>query len=106
MPMVEDFSVFLGVDEFATSALYDGTTTIDVLFDAEYSRPLQDSGRFSGRFGGVGVGSAQPMALCIDSDITGITAGKAFVINGTSYLSVGPPEPDGTGITLVMLQEV
>ncbi len=106
MPMVEDFSVFLDIDEFATSALYDGATTIDVLFDAEYSRPLQDGGRFGGGFDGIGVGSTQPMALCIDSDITGIAAGKAFVINGTNYLSVGPPEPDGTGMTLIMLQEV
>lgn len=53
-------------------------------------------------FDGVG-GGLQPALLLKTSDLTGITAGHAFLIRGKAYVHDGKPQERNDGLTLVPL---
>jgi len=87
---------FLDVDEFGVTATYDGASTIQGIFDKDYIELLQ---------GEVGIASTGPQMLCRSSDVSGVVQGKAVVVGGVSYTVKGI-EPDGTGMTLLLLEAV
>lgn len=89
MAFTETIADFLDTDDFAVAATYDGTTTINVIFDAAYIDVN-------------GVGSVNPVALCAASSVAADPTGKALVVNSTNYVIRGI-EPQGDG-ALVILQ--
>ena len=71
--------------------------TVNGIFDNEYFEvdPLS----------GVGVVSAQPRFVCTTADLpSGATSGDAITIDGTAY-TVRVIQPEGTGVTTVVLEK-
>jgi len=95
MAFTEDLDEFLSTSDFAVSALLNGVTTVNVIFDKEY---------FEGGAGFAGVQSNQPKALGKTSDFSSVVHGHTLVISGTTYNVVGV-EPDGTGMTTLRLEK-
>lgn len=87
-----DRLAFFDTDEFGVSATVGGNS-LDGIFDNEYISALDMTG-------------TQPVFLCRSSDaaLYSITRGSVLVINGTSY-TVQNSEPDGTGITKLVLSD-
>lgn len=67
-----------------------GVLTIPVVFNAAYADPL-------------GMAGNQPRATCLSSLIAAMTVGAAVSINAVNYTVTGI-EPDGTGITTLILR--
>lgn len=78
------------------SGLYEGATTIQGIFDNDYQEVIDDSG--------VGAESSQPVFLCRTADVSSAAHGDTLVVNSTNYVVRGV-QPDGTGMTLLMLEE-
>lgn len=93
MAFAEPLSVFFDPNDFAVVALYNGATTVNVIFDAEYTEPL-----------GNDVQGSAPVAWCQASLLPGVAHGDTLVINATTY-KVRGVEPDGTGVLLLRLEE-
>ena len=87
MTLVEDYTTFFA--EFGVDATVDGDP-VRGIFDAAYAGPL-------------GVSGVTPMLLCAAVDVASATSGTAVVIGSVSY-TVTTPEPDGTGLTRLMLE--
>ena len=85
---------FLDVDEFGVSATYDGATAIIGIFDNDFLQVLG---------GEIGVESSGPQFLCRTADVSSVVHGKTLLIGSTTYTVKGV-EPDGTGMTTLMLQ--
>lgn len=95
MPPIEtdaDRAVFFNADEFAVTAVINGVD-IDGIPDDEYA----ESGGFAG---------SRPVFLCRSKDIedNSISEGHTAVISGASY-TVREIQPDGTGMTRLILEE-
>lgn len=91
MTWTEDLDIFFaGMD--AKAAVYSGTgLTIKVYFDQPYAE--------------VGdVESTRPMITCKSSDVPGVGHAATFTIEGTVW-RVQSAQPDGTGITAVLLKK-
>ena len=79
---------------FAVSATI-GTATLSVIFDdAFYAAPGEE----------VDIESSKPMATCKSVDVAAVKQLDEITINGTDYVVVGK-QPDGTGITVLTLEE-
>lgn len=87
-----DRAVFVDADDFGVAATY-GAYTVDVIFDAGYQEIA-------------GLAGAPPQAQLRNADVTtaSIVVGGTIVINSTSY-TVRVMEPDGTGMTILRLEE-
>lgn len=83
-----------GADEFEVAATWN-STTVQGIFDNDYLEI---------EAGEVGVQGNQPRFFCATADISGMVAGQDFVIGGVTYKTVRQ-EPDGTGVSLVVLRE-
>jgi len=92
MALVEDLTVFLNTDDFAVEATWNATT-VNVIFDAPYSQNLDIAG-------------SNPSILVAAADMPGAAIGDAVVVNGTNYQIAEPPQPDGTGMVRIELEEV
>lgn len=95
MAFTENISEFFDSDDFATAATY-GASTVYGIFDNEYADDLG---------GTVGVEGSNPTFTCAAADVAGIKDGDAITINATSYKVAGPPQPDGTGLITLQLQD-
>ena len=93
MAFTEDLSPFFSTSDFAVEALWNGATSVPVIFDSEYIEALR----------GVVEGSG-PVALCAAADVPGIAHGDTQVIDGVTY-KVRGVEPDGTGLVLLRLEQ-
>lgn len=87
------------LDEFftdfgETAILADGTE-ITVIFDAGFKEALPMD---------ISIESTKPTATVKTDDIEGMVHGNTMEIRGTIYMVVGI-QPDGTGITTVILSE-
>ena len=80
--------------DFGIDVIY-GAATIQGIFDNEY---------LAGSVMGIGVESRGPQCWVKDSDVSGIVQGDAWTINSTTYY-VRSIEPDGTGMTLLILSK-
>ena len=82
----EDLTVFFDTDDFAIAATV-GSTTVPVIFDAEF-------------IGALGVAGTNPVALAKASD-SAAAVGATIVISGTSYIiRVREPQDDGAVVLL------
>ena len=93
MAFAEPIAAFFNVDDFAVAALYNGATTVNIIFDAAYIEPLGD----------LAEGRA-PVAWVQSSLIPAVAHGDTFVINAATY-KVRGVEPDGTGVVLLRFEE-
>jgi len=90
--MADDLDAFLDPDAgFGVDATVDGIS-VEGIFDAEYVESLE-------------VEETAPAFTCKTSDVTSAAHGDAVVVNATNYTIAGV-EPDGTGMTKLILREV
>lgn len=87
MTFVEDPSFFFA--DFGETATI-GSSSIQVIFDREY---LAELNMMQG---------SNPIALCRDVDIAGISQDSVIVIRGTNF-TIREFQPDGTGLTVLQL---
>lgn len=64
-----------------------------------------DSGYVLGSVGAVGMSSSQPMLTLATASVPANPVGTAVVVGALNY-TVGAHEPDGTGISRLMLEAV
>lgn len=95
MAFTEDFTVFFSTAEFASDAALGGAAVCGI-FDSAYQL---------GEAGGAGFATTQPVFTLPTASVPGDPVGLALVYQAVSYTVVGH-EPDGTGISLLMLQKV
>lgn len=96
MAFTEDLSEFLDPTYgFAVTATYNGVTSVNGIFDAQYFEPEAGLG---------GVQASQPVFLCRAADVPSAVHGQTLVVNAVTYQIVGV-EPDGTGMTLLKLEQ-
>lgn len=72
-------------------ASINGGAAVPVIFDNGYSAAL-------------GMEGSGPMLQALDADVSAIVQGNAVAIGSTNY-TVVTVEPDGTGVTVIRLQE-
>ena len=89
----EDFSAFMNTAEFATSVTLNGVV-VPAIFDAAYAL---------GSVGAYGMASNQPALTLASVDVPASPVGKTAVANGVSY-TVASHEPDGTGVSRLLLE--
>lgn len=95
---VENLAAFFGdfgpaVNGEPVSATVGGAS-VSAIFDAAYSL---------GSVGPIGMASAQPMLTLATAQVPANPVGTAVVVGSTNY-TVGAHEPDGTGISRLMLE--
>lgn len=61
-----------------------------VVFDAAYADPL-------------GIAGTAPRAQCVSADVSTATFGTPITVNGAAY-TVREKQPDGTGMTVLLLE--
>lgn len=91
MAFEEDLDVFLDTDEFAVAAILPGSVTVNVIFDNQYASPFD-------------ISASRPSCLGKSADLDSLLFGAEIVIGGVDYV-VRSIEPDGTGMTRLMLEK-
>lgn len=86
-----DLDAMLSTDEFAVVATVGGVT-MNGIFDRPYRETLDTAGY-------------APVLWVRTSDASAAVYGSAVTVNATSY-TVAAVEPDGTGVTALVLTEV
>ena len=94
LPLNDDLTDILNIEEFATAVTYDGGT-INGIFDNE-TVPV-DAGGF------VPVHEEQPRLTCRTADVPSIAYDQTMIINATTY-KIKAWVHDGTGVTSVQLE--
>lgn len=89
MAFTENFAPFFA--DFGIDATVGGAAVVGI-FDRQY---LTEMGFVAG---------SSPVLLCISAEVSSAGEGTAVTIGAASY-TVTVPEPDGTGLTLLRLQE-
>ncbi|MEK9917973.1 MAG: head-tail joining protein [Pelagibacteraceae bacterium] len=97
----DDLAIFFSVDDFGVAATWTpsggAATTVNGIFDREYL--AADAG------GTVAFAIEQPRLVCRTADVSTAAEGDALVVNSTNY-TIKVVEPDGTGVTTLVLEEV
>lgn len=88
---IESATAASAVAAFSNCTATVGGVAMNGIFDDAYIDPL-------------GIAGSQPSLLCKSADVSGAAQGAAVVVNAVSY-TVGSIQPDGTGITRLLLQE-
>jgi len=93
MAFTEDFSPFF-VD-FGVDVTLDGGAIVEGLFDKAYIEAM-----------GGAIGSTQPIVVMRASDVAthAIAPGFALSVDGVAY-TVRDAQPDGTGLTTLLLEK-
>lgn len=94
MAFTEDLTPFFDTDDFAVAATYNGSTTVNGIFD----------NGFASVGAGPGVEGSLPSFTCRAADVSSAAHGDTLVISGTTYSVVGV-HPDGTGVMVLALSE-
>ena len=93
----EDLDDFLVADEFAEEVLFgDDETPVMAIFDQGWFR-LDDSTP--------DITTHKPMLTCRTDDIADFEQDDPVVVRGTDY-TILEKQPDGTGMSVVLLQRV
>ena len=69
---------------------------ITILFDNEYTGMDMDAGT---------VASTGPAAYCKSEDVSSAQKGDSMTVDSVSYTVNEPPQPDGTGMTILILKK-
>jgi hypothetical protein len=98
--MADDLDrVFLNTDDFGDVAVYTALPsgqqkTINVIFDDSFKALDVATMEFA---------TSQPQVFAKSSDVTGIKQADTVLVNGVIY-TVTDIQPDGTGLTLIILR--
>ncbi len=96
----DDRAIFFSADDFGVTASYTpaggAASSVKGIFDNEYFET--DAG------GEVAIALQQPMFHCRTADVSGVAEGDAIVINTVNY-TIRNVRPDGTGLTMLILEE-
>ncbi len=92
--ILTDLDTFLDSDEYAVQITYN-SGTIKGIFDNAFVEDQQDD---------IDVETLQPQVTVKTSDVTGLTQGDTMTINSVVYNVIGI-QPDGTGLTNVLLSQ-
>lgn len=87
----EDYSTYFA--DFGVSAQLGGTTVRGIL-DAPYAL---------GNVGLAGMAASQPTFTCASADVPTNPVGLPITVSAVAYL-IAESQPDGTGITLLVLE--
>ena len=88
----EDFSAYLNAAEFSVPATLAGGEVVQVIFDDAYQPGLANL-----------MESSQPTAIGRSSELAALSHGDELQIAERSYVLAGS-QPDGTGLTRLMLE--
>jgi len=96
----DDLAVFFDADDFGTAASFTpsggSASTVNGIFRNVF---------FEAEAGGnVGVAMQDPIFICRTADVSGVAEGDALTVSGTAY-TIRVVEPDGTGVTRLMLEK-
>ena len=94
MSFAEDLSVFFNSAEFAATAATLGGVAVAAIFDNGYA---------SAGVGAYGMAGSAPALTLATASVPADPVGLAAVVGGVSYL-VAAHEPDGTGISRLLLE--
>lgn len=89
----DDLPIFF--KDFGVDATWN-STTFKVLFHNAYEAVTLFN---------LDIGSKNVYVETKDSDVVGAKDGDPFTVNGVAYKVIGPPQPDGTGITVLELSK-
>jgi hypothetical protein len=89
---VESLAPFFA--DFAAPACTVGGVSVKAIFDADPT---------VGRVGMMGMAGTQPALMLATASVAADPVGLAAVVNGVSYV-VAAHEPDGTGMSLLLLE--
>jgi hypothetical protein len=93
MAFVENLVPFFSTAEFAVDATLNGVA-VRGIFDSAYQL---------GDVGSSGMASTAPVLTLATTDVPSSPVGKSVVVNSISYV-VSAHEPDGTGVSLLLLE--
>lgn len=97
MAFQEDLALFLDTAEFAVTATATPAggdqVQFQVIFDRPYAQGLADL-----------MAASQPQAIARSADVDHLPVGTPITIDGVNWLLAQPPQPDGTGITRILLE--
>lgn len=88
MSLVENLAAYM--TDFGVDATI-GAATVRGIFDDAYADPLNFAG-------------SAPALTVASAEVSGVAQDAAVVVNGVNY-TVASIKPDGTGVTLLVLQE-
>ena len=92
MAFTESFAPFFA--DFGESVIFTGDEPVQAIFDASYD---------PASVGGVGMASAQPMLTISSDSVPADPVGTGVTVRGVAYV-VAAAEPDGTGMSRIMLE--
>lgn len=90
-----DLGIFFNLEEFAVKAVWKGTKEVAAIFED----PFTAAGA-----AGAEVESSAPVAHVRTADVSGIAQGDTFKIGTVTYTIIGV-QPDGTGVTRLILSQ-
>lgn len=95
-----ELQAFFDVNEFGVLAtltlVSGGSLVVNGIFEDPWEEPVLD---------GIDLTTVAPTFRCRSDDLTGVAKGDAVAVVGRSF-TIRRQHPDGTGITLLLLQEV
>lgn len=89
MPFVEDLGAFMRVQDFAEQVTIGGVS-VAAIYDNQYISALDVSG-------------TQPTLTFRTADVPAVVVGSPVVVRAINF-TVAELQPDGTGITVALLQ--
>jgi len=92
--MFQDLLLFFSAAEFATPATLDGVAVLGI-----FDRPYAEAS-----FGAFGAAAASQPTYTLPTDQAVSPAGKVLVVSGIGTFLVAEVRPDGTGITVLILE--
>lgn len=92
--LTNDLDIFLDDDEFAVDVILN-SVTIQGIFDNEFISAVEDE---------IGVETTIPQGQFKTSDVSTAVHGDQMTINSIVYNIIGI-QPDGTGMTLILLSQ-
>jgi hypothetical protein len=92
--LTNDLDIFLDDDEFAVDVILN-SVTIQGIFDNEFITALEDD---------IGIETTSPQAQFKTTDVSSVVHGDIMTIDSVDYNIIGI-QPDGTGMTLIVLSK-
>lgn len=97
MAFQEDLALFLDLDGFAVPATATpaagGQVQFQAIFDQPYTQGLGDY-----------MSASAPQVIARSVDVDALPVGTPITIEGRAWRIAQPPQPDGTGITRILLE--
>lgn len=97
---------FAALQTRVNTAILRGLANADITVSGQAVQGIFDNGHavaLGGPFDGMGVSTTQPRLTCATASLPADPAGAAVVVGSASYV-VAEHQPDGTGISVLMLR--